>query len=286
MRTMRVTLREAFARVLPNRRRALRRGTLEQFPFRDRQLTVYLPPGYAEGERAYPVLYMQDGQNLFDDARAFAGHSWRLHTAADEAIGDRTAAPMIIVGVDHAGTARIDEYTPTRDAKRNAGGKADAYARMLLDEIKPLIEERYRTTGHAMIGGSSLGGLVSLYLGLTSDAFGGVASMSPSVWWNNRALLGVRPLHRPWIYLDIGGREGSEALEDARRLRNWLTANGWTDKNLRYYEDRRGDHSERAWGKRARKRLEFLFPPHLGSDPSTGGGVLVGDGEFKNGNGS
>ena len=262
MRDMGVTLREAFARVLPNRRRALRRGTFEHIDFTERQITIYLPPGYAEkSDRRYPVLYMQDGQNLFEDARSFAGHSWRLHLAADQVIGERRAAPMIIAGIDHAGAARIEEYTPTHDPKRNAGGKADEYGRMLLDEIRPLIDGRYRTTTHASIGGSSLGGLVSLYLGLTTEAFAGVAAMSPSVWWDDRAILGVRPLHRPWIWLDIGGREGSEALRDARAARDWLRSSGWTDERLGYYEDRRGDHSERAWAKRARMMLEFLFPP-------------------------
>ncbi len=252
MRTMRVTLREAFARMLPNRRRAIRSGTLERFPFEERRITVYLPPGY--GDRDLPVLYMQDGQNLFDDERSFARHSWRLHQAADEAIGARTAAPMIIVGIDHAGEARIEEYT------------SDAYGRTLLERIKPLIEGKYRT-GRAAIGGSSLGGLVSLRLGLKHpEVFTALGAMSPSVWWNDRLVLtevdafdGPRP--RPRIWLDIGGREGQKALHDAQLLRDHLLAKGWTGANLLYYEDRRGDHSERAWGKRARRMLEFLFPP-------------------------
>lgn len=261
MRDMRVTLREAFARMLPNRRRAVRRGTLEHIPFGDRQLTVYLPPGYAESERRYPVLYMQDGQNLFEDERAFAGHSWRLHLAADEAIGARRAAPMIIVGVDHAGPARVEEYTPTRDERRGAGGGAEAYGRTLLEEIKPLIDGRYRTSEVAAVGGSSLGGLVSFFLGLTTEAFAGVAAMSPSIWWDGRAVLQVRPVRRPRVWLDIGGREGAEALRDARAARDWLRASGWSPETLGYYEDRRGDHSERAWAKRAEMMLEFLFPP-------------------------
>lgn len=250
MRTMRVTLREAFARMLPNRRREVRRGAIERIPFEDRLITVYLPPGY--GDRDYPVLYMKDGQNLFDDERSFARHSWRLHEAADEAIGARTAAPMIIAGIDHAGDARIDEYT------------SDEYARTLLDRIKPLIEAKYRTSG-AAIGGSSLGGLVSLRLGLKHpEVFTALAAMSPSVWWNDRIVLKEVDAFegpRPRLWLDIGGREGHKALHDARLLRDQLVAKGWTDANLHYYEDRRGDHSERAWGKRARMMLEFLFPP-------------------------
>ena len=229
------------------RRRALRRGTLEQFPFRDRQITVYLPSGYS-ADRAYPVLYMQDGQNLFDDERSFARQSWRLHDAADAAIGARTATPMIIAGIDHAGDKRIDEYT------------GDDYGRMLLDEIKPLVDSKYRTTT-AAIGGSSLGGLVSLRLGLTTSVFSGVAAMSPSVWWNNRAILELEPLNHPRIWLDVGWREGRKTLDDARLLHDRLRAKGWSDADLHFYQDRRGDHSELAWRRRAKMMLEFLFPP-------------------------
>ena len=229
------------------RRRALRRGTLERFPFNERQITVYLPPGHS-AERAYPVLYMQDGQNLFDDERSFARHSWRLHEAADAVIGERTAAPMIIVGIDHANEKRIDEYT------------SDDYSRMLTGEIKPMIDAKYRTTT-AAIGGSSLGGLVSLRLGLTTSVFNGIAAMSPSVWWNNRAILALEPQNHPRIWLDVGWREGRKTLDDARLLRDHLRAKGWSDADLRYYEDRRGDHSEWAWARRAKMMLEFLFPP-------------------------
>src|ERR1041384_3100166 len=145
MREMSETLRTAFRRVL-NRRSAVRSGRLETILFKDRQITVYLPPGYDEhGERRYPVLYMPDGQILFDAARAFAGSSWRLQRAADEAIGDRNAAPMIIAGLDHAGEERANEYTPSLDPKKNIGGEADDYARLLIDEVKPLIDSRYRT---------------------------------------------------------------------------------------------------------------------------------------------
>ncbi|HEV2720449.1 MAG TPA: alpha/beta hydrolase-fold protein [Thermoanaerobaculia bacterium] len=259
----RATLQRVFR--LENRRRAPRRGTLERLADFPRIVTVYLPPGY--GERDYPVLYMQDGQNLFEPERAFVpGQHWRLAEAADAAIHERTASPMIIVGVDHAGPARIDEYTPTRDAQRKGGGKADVYGRMLLDELKPLIDARYRTVASdTAIGGSSLGGLVALHLGLQhADVFRAVAAMSPSVWWDNRVILAEVDTFsgpRPRLWLDVGGREGAEALRDARALRDRLRTHGWSDQNLRYFEDRRGDHSERAWARRARKMLEFLMSP-------------------------
>ena len=259
------TLRTAFTRVL-NRRSAIRRGQLGITAIDDRQITIYLPPGYNDhAERRYPVLYMQDGQNLFDDARAFGGQSWHLREAADEAIGQRTAGPMIIVGVDHAGDKRIDEYTPTHDNARNAGGKADDYGRFLFDKVKPAIDGSYLTHPDQFhIGGSSLGGLVSMHLALKYPVRGAMV-MSPSVWWDNRGILKevddyVEPRH-PQLWLDIGGREGKEALDGASLLRDRLRAKGWNDTTLRFYLDRRAEHSERAWGGRVRKALEFLFPP-------------------------
>jgi predicted alpha/beta superfamily hydrolase len=275
MREMRDTLRAAFTRVLPNRRRGLRSGTLERFPFsssllgNDRQITVYLPPGYHDRqERRYPVLYMQDGQNLFDPERSFAGETWRLAAAADEAIGAHTARPMIIVGVDHAAADRIEEYTPVPDQRRGAGGRADRYGRMLVEELKPLIDARYRTDPQeSALGGSSLGGLATLYLGLAHpETFGRLAVLSPSVWWNGRAILGdvdrFEGERRPAIWLDTGGREGAEALAGARELRDRLLAKGWDRRrDLRYFEDRRANHSEEAWARRARAVLEYLFPP-------------------------
>jgi predicted alpha/beta superfamily hydrolase len=273
------TLRDTFRRVLrlENRRATIRPGRLEHIPgFASkilgnvRDLTVYLPPGYDEkDDRRYPVLYMQDNQNLFDANRAYVpGNHWRLHEAADAAIGERTASPMIIVGVDHGGPARADEYTPVEDPKHKAGGRASDYGRMLIEELKPMIDAKYRTLPdpeNTAVGGSSLGGLVSLFLLIKfPDAFRRGAVMSPSVWWSDRAIVGEFDAFQgkpSRMWLDIGGREGSEALRDARELRDHVQAKGWDENTFRYYEDRRGDHSERAWAKRVRNALEFLFPP-------------------------
>jgi predicted alpha/beta superfamily hydrolase len=262
--SLRTTLRRVFSR--ENRRVTPRPGRRETFDDLGRLITVYLPPGYDEGsEVRYPVLYMQDGQNLFDPQRSYIpGQHWQLQEAADAAIGERTAAPMIIVGIDHAGPARIDEYTPTRDPKHNGGGRAAEYAKFLIEKVKPEIDRRYRTIPErAAVGGSSLGGLVSLYLVLKHpDVFKSAAVMSPSVWWNGRAILNEVDAYEgpaPRMWLDVGGREGAETLNDARALRDKLLRKGWTE--LRYFEDRRADHSERAWSRRVRQVLEFLFPP-------------------------
>lgn len=270
------TLRATFRRVLrlENRRAAVRPGRIEHISGftsgilgNAREVTVYLPAGYDEREdRRYPVLYMQDGQNLFDATRAYVpGQHWRLQEAADAAIGERTASPMIIVGIDHAGPGRVDEYTPAVDPSHGGGGRANDYARMLIEELKPMIDVRFRTLKdgeNTAVGGSSLGGLVSLYLLLKQpQVFRRGAVMSPSVWWHDRVILRELDAYDgppPRVWLDVGGREGEEALVDARELRDRFATKGWS--GVRYYEDHRGDHSERAWARRVRQALEFLFP--------------------------
>jgi predicted alpha/beta superfamily hydrolase len=233
-------------------------------------LIVYLPPMYeADGDRRFPLLYMQDGQNLFDPETSFIkGNYWRLGETADELIKGGAIEPLIIVGIYNSGVKRIDEYTPVED-KRLGGGQADAYGRMLVEELKPFIEGQYRTLPGAEncgMGGSSLGGLVTLYLGLQYPAvFSKLAVMSPSVWWRNRTILRTvgalekKPGLRIW--LDIGTKESTRAVPDARLLRDGLIKKGWQlGDDLAYFEAEGGEHTESAWALRAGPMLRFLFP--------------------------
>jgi predicted alpha/beta superfamily hydrolase len=249
----------------------LRRHTIEaKLLGGSREIIVYLPPMYdAEPDRHFPVLYMQDGQNLFDPNTSYvAGKPWFLDQAAEAGIRDGRVEPLIIVGINHAGDKRLNEYTPTRDFK-GKGGKAARYAKALIKTIKPFIDAEYRTLPCPMntgIGGSSLGGLVSLWIALNNpDIFGRVAAMSPSAWWDRRTIVRVakyvQPKPRLSIWLDIGTNEGKDTLADSRMLHDALTERGWTEQmDLAYTEAEGAAHEESAWAERSRPMLEFLFP--------------------------
>lgn len=238
----------------------------------DRDLIVYLPPCYErDAKRRYPVCYMQDGQNLFDSATAFCGHEWGLDETAEQLIGSGRMAPVIIVGIYNAGVKRINEYTAVRDS-HGKGGRARAYGRMLVREILPFINSEYRTLTGApdtALGGSSLGGLVTLYLGLQNPhVFGKLIVMSPSVWWAHGDILNrlahLETKTGQTIWLDVGTAEGThpgQTCGDVQALRDALLGKGWRLGNdLIYFEDHGGEHNESAWGRRMRDVLPFLFP--------------------------
>lgn len=237
-----------------------------------RDLIVYLPPGYHdEPARHYPVLYMQDGQNLFDPRTSFVpGRTWQMREAADAAILADSVEPLVIVGIYNTGDRRLAEYTPEPDPKL-AGGEAAAYGRMLVDNLIPFIAAHYRIQlgrEHTGIGGSSLGGLLSLFLGLHLPAvFGKLAVLSPSVWWNHKSILSHLNEHaaqiweRPRLWLDVGDQEGSKTLKEAEQLARRLRANGWEPgKTLHFERIHGGTHDEASWATRVQPMLHFLFP--------------------------
>jgi predicted alpha/beta superfamily hydrolase len=238
-----------------------------------RDLIVYLPPEYErETRRRYPVLYLHDGQNVFDGMTSFLPNlEWRADEAAEGLIRAGLIEPIIIVGIANAGAERANEYLPTRLRLRGGeevGGRADLYGRMLVEEIKPFIDRTYRTRPdrrNTALGGSSFGGIVTLHLGLTRpDVFGKLAVLSPSVWWDDRLMVRrVRKLARKpdtRIWLDMGTAEGSGAVENSDLLRDALVERGWrSGRDLAYYVDHGAIHQEGAWASRMPAILMYLF---------------------------
>lgn len=240
-----------------------------------RNLAVFLPPGYeTETNRRYPVLYMHDGQNIFDVRGA--GSEWRFDETAGELIRANEIAPVIIVGVYNT-PARTDEYTPTSmippaelggGSREPVGGKGRDYAAFLVDEVKPFIDATYRTQPgfeSTALGGSSLGGLITMSIGSWyPKVFSGLLVVSPSVWWGEGALLkivGEGPAadgRRVW--LDMGTREGEGGVTSAEALRDALLTRGFLlGKDLRFVIDEGAEHNEAAWASRGPDMLRFLY---------------------------
>jgi predicted alpha/beta superfamily hydrolase len=233
-----------------------------------RDLLVYLPPSYGRGDRRYPVIYMHDGQNLFDRATSF-GEAWEVDQTLEEASG--TGLETIVVAIPNT-EARLDEYSPFPDPKHKQGGKGDAYVDFIIQTVKPIVDRDFRTrperecTG---VAGSSMGGLISLYAFFRNpDTFGFAGVMSPAFWFGARKIFDYvkeRPFTPGRIYLDIGTNEGREALGDARRMKALLEEKGYrTGHDLLFYVEMGGRHNERAWARRLQHSIRFLLgvPPH------------------------
>jgi len=240
-----------------------------------RDVLVYLPPGYRRFSRKrYPVLYLHDGQNVFDAATSFSGVEWGVDETAERLIRQKLIEPLIIVAIANTGEERVHEYAPTRgviDAKakrkKRSRGLARLYGAFLMDELKLYIDRKYRTKPGAEftgLGGSSLGGLVTLAIGiLYPRAFSRLIVMSPSIWWDDFAIYRLvdsieqKPPLKIW--LDTGTAE--PGWEQARELRNRLVEKGWRlFDDIQYLEAKGAGHSEAAWAARIDPALRFLFP--------------------------
>ena len=258
-------------------------GNIQQHPAfasrilrNERDVLVYLPSGYRRSPRLrYPVLYLHDGQNVFDAATSFGGVEWGADESAQRLTKQRLMEPIIIVAVANTGDDRIHEYAPTKGVidtnakrKKRSRGWLRKYGRFLIEELKPFIDREYRTKPEAEftgLGGSSLGGLATLVLGLWfSQAFSRLAVMSPSIWWDDCAIYRIVdelvekvPLK---IWLDTGTHE--PGWERAQVLRDRLAGKGWRlYDDLQYTEAAGADHSEGAWAVRFEAVLRFLYPP-------------------------
>ena len=228
-----------------------------------RDVFVYLPPTYHQGEQRYPVVYMHDGQNLFDDKTSFAGE-WNVDTTLDQASEEGLEA--IVVGIANVGPQRANEYSPFDDPKHGKA-KGDAYLAFIIETLKPAVDTEYRTLTdreNTGIAGSSMGGLISLYAFFqASHVFGFTGVMSPALWYGRRKIFdyldSVVNVHGR-IYVDVGTEEGREELNDVARLRNKLTNLGYQlGKDLLYVVEPGAGHNEAAWARRLGREMRFLL---------------------------
>lgn len=242
-----------------------------------RTVLVYLPPDYDERpERRYPVLYMHDGNNVFDAATSFTGVEWQADETAEELIRVGRIEPLIIVGI-YNNADRAAEYTPWKDVERDAGGNGDKYIEFVVETVKPLIDRTYRTKPDresTAIAGSSLGGLISLYaVWEHPDVFSRAGVLSPALWWANGATLQHVAKGKPGalvrVWIDVGLEEGERADDEqssayvngCRELVRILEGHGYArGRDFVYHEIAGGRHHERDWARRFDRVLECLFP--------------------------
>lgn len=243
-----------------------------------RFLRVWLPPGYDDAENAgkrYPVLYLNDGQNLFEPSTSFTGVEWQVDETADRLIREGVISPMIIVGIDNAGKDRFREYMPHRSLQpmmlRVQGQK---YPNFLTKEIMPFVASSYRVaTGpeNTGLGGSSLGALISLYTAAARPGLiGHLLLESPSLWASNRQMVRESRNIKRWperVFLATGtaeaGREDKDRsmVDDVRELASIFDRAGLDADRLRLRVDEGATHHESAWAKRFPDALSFLFGP-------------------------
>jgi predicted alpha/beta superfamily hydrolase len=255
-----------------------------------RGVTVRLPDNYDPEHKIYPVVYMHDGQNLFDSRTGFAGQEWHVDEVVDKLTHTGQMPESIIVAIDNAN--RFDEYTHVPDPGYG-GGKGKVYENFLVDELMPAVESTYAVNPkYRMMLGSSLGGLVTTSIGIAHPAlFAALGPMSSSAWWANGEIADrilKTPLEqgpKPRIWMDMGTEEGeddnfgtreigpdgqfgarpkqADQVQDvrnrAREAATALLAKGWVlDDNLRYHEPLGGQHNEHSWSERIGEVFTWL----------------------------
>lgn len=234
-------------------------------PGLDRQRTIrlYLPPGYEKSSRRYPVLYMHDGQNLFDAATSSFGE-WGVDEALNELAQSRHLA-FIAVGIDHGGDRRIAELSPWDHPKY---GKAEgkAYMEFVVKVVKPHIDGHYRTLAgreHTAIIGSSLGALVSHYaIYQYPQVFSKAGLLSPAYWFSEEvyALAAAKVLPGDTrIYFAVGGREGQETIDNVERMVALLVQKSLPKENITFKFVAGAEHNEAAWRAQFPQVVEWLF---------------------------
>lgn len=231
---------------------------------RNRKILIYLPPDYAASGKRYPVLYMHDGQNLFDENTSFSGE-WEVDESLNELFGNGDDG-AIVVGIYNS-SFRLDEYSPWVNPQYG-GGQGDEYADWMVETLKPYVDGNYRTLSdreHTGIMGSSMGALISLYTAIEhQDVFGKVGIFSPAFWFaGNQAYTHVSSTGKQAdmkIYLLAGDQEDNgSVVDDLNAMHNTLSNAGFEDEELFLLTHNDGQHSEWYWAREFPDAYEWLF---------------------------
>ncbi|WP_323847419.1 alpha/beta hydrolase [Microbulbifer magnicolonia] len=230
---------------------------------RERNIRVYLPPSYGSADKRYPVLYMHDGQNLFDDATSYVGE-WGVDEILN-GLAESRGLELIVVGIDHGGDWRMTELNPF-DHEKFGDGQGDAYLDFVVDQLKPLVDSQYRTLpdrANTAIMGSSMGGLISHYaISRHPQVFSKAGIFSPA-YWAGPQIFDTAERQLPGdarLYLLMGGKEGPTMVDGFENMGEILTRShpqqGWRAKLVA-----EGDHNEAFWRGELGEAILWLFEP-------------------------
>ncbi|WP_230677198.1 alpha/beta hydrolase [Vibrio owensii] len=253
---------------------------------RKRTIRIYLPKGYVQSETSYPVIYMHDGQNLFDSAISYGGDTWEIPRNIDQYFNNRDG--VIVVGIDNgsefSGLCRMYEYSPWKmdqdfvlpdwePSVYNSGGEGAQYINFITDTLKPYIDQNYKTKPdreNTVIAGSSMGGFISIFgIFARPDVFSKAGVFSPAFWFNKPEMLAYLDKtnieQSIKIYMDMGTKESSARgigfekiyLDDSNEINEMLKHK--TNVYVKYIIDEGALHTESAWAKRYPKMLSFFF---------------------------
>lgn len=236
-----------------------------------REINIYLPPSYYEStDKSYSVLYMHDGQNIFDGERAYAGVGWMVHETHDELVDRGMIRELIIVGIDNMEHDRLSEYAHFNGKykRERIRAKGWLYERFIIEELKPFIDENFRTLTNPEdtgLMGSSMGGLVSFNIGFRNpDVFGRLGIISPSFWWETRENIRTVYMHQDAIessrmWIDMGTREGNLDKSFDKVVEHILSIYDSSKGSIEAHWIIGAAHTEADWQQRVHWPLIHLF---------------------------
>lgn len=232
---------------------------------RRRRIAALLPFDYYESDKEYPVLYLHDGQNLFDEESPFG--NW----AIDQSLGrlaSQGSGDVVVIAIDHGGEDRLNEYMPF-NTRKYGKGQGKLYIQFLMETLKPYVDNKYRVNNdsdHTGIGGSSMGALISLYAGLTfPETFSKMMIFSPSLWLSPRIYQLAKkfaPVESSNLYLYAGGKESQAHLPNVMRFGADLLTNLGEGLRFKFSHNPDGVHNEENWREEFPIALKWLFFDH------------------------
>ncbi|MFY0593742.1 alpha/beta hydrolase [Roseivirga sp.] len=230
---------------------------------RARTIRVYTPPGYAESDQTYPVLYMHDGQNLFEDSTSYVGE-WGVDENMDS-LSKNNGLNLIVVGIDNGGDNRIHELTAW-DHERYGKAEGKEYMKFVVETVKPFIDAKFRTKperANTAIMGSSLGGLISHYaIYEYAGTFSKAGIFSPSYWWGKGPFDQVENIQLPTdtrLNFLMGGKEGENMVRPMEQMVAKVLAKGHPEHNLTSKINPEGEHNEKLWRAEFQEAILWLF---------------------------